>query len=443
MPLDSQLSRLSKILVDAEGITFDEAQDTLKKRTLEVVVGSHNDSLAAHASILTAVSVASRSFVGGVRVSGFIDDRLNTNLPLAAETIGEAAYLVGTSEFPGTASRTVIVGEADPPTGWAVSPWWRDWRAGTTIPGGVASDAGVNPLTGIAAGAMSVGIAFEAELNRPIDRLLREVDLWPAGVGFEVPRFEDVFLPNGIWFIGLGNLGQSFLWALLALPYSVPSSVSLILQDHDTIKKENWATSVLVRDSDYGELKTRIAEGWASARGFNVRRIDRRLSERDRVQPGEPRLALSGVDKVEARRNMADVGFDCIIDGGLGRTAHNFDTYRVTVFDRDHRIDDHFNTQYESQTDLNFTDSDAYQQLMSEIGECGVIEVGGASVGTPYVSAVAGSIAIARAIAIASGCYFACNEVGKLARISDRKVAASICIEPRGIGHAGKPATSD
>ena len=130
-------------------------------------------------------------------------------------------------------------------------------------------------------------------------------------------------------------MGQAFLWALSALPFTDPGNVSLVLQDRDMVTEENWATSVLVKDETYGSLKTKVAEHWASAKGFDTRRIDRRLSARDRLEDDDPRLALSGVDKVEARRLMAKVGFDCIVDAGLGRTASDFDRYRVTVFDHD------------------------------------------------------------------------------------------------------------
>ena len=59
MALDKQIVRLTRILVDSEKISFDEAQARLQALTLEIVVGSDAVSPAAHAAILTAVSVAS------------------------------------------------------------------------------------------------------------------------------------------------------------------------------------------------------------------------------------------------------------------------------------------------------------------------------------------------------------------------------------------------
>ena len=440
MALDRQIARLSKILVDSEKISFDEAQARLRALTLEIVVGPEAASPAAHAAILTAVSVARRTFVGGVRVTGALNGRLNSALPLRAESLAEAAHLVGATDFDSAASRKIVVGMSGmPAVGWSVSPWWNGWRAGNAKPGEVRWDAGDNPLPGIAAGALAVGAAFEAERKRFVE-FQSEVDLWPVGADRKPPDFADVLLPQALWLVGLGNLGQAFLWALSALPFGDPGEVSLVLQDRDTVTEENWATSILVKDETFGSLKTKVAEHWASAKGFDARRIDRRLSARDRLEDDDPRLALSGVDKVEARTLMAGVGFDCIVDAGLGRTASDFDRYRVTVFDRARPIDKHFAGLEDKPVGQDSPTGDAYRRLEAEIGPCGIAEIGGASVAAPYVSALAAAVAISLVIAVTSSCEYPTNEVGRLSLIADRKLAQLTAVEGRGIGHAGKPA---
>ena len=439
MALDRQIARLAKILVDSEQVSFDEAQARLRALTLEIVVGPEATSPASHAAVLTAVSVASRTFVGGVRVTGALNGRLNSALPLRAESLAEAAQLVGATDFDSAASRKIVVGMSGmPAVGWSVSPWWNGWRAGTAKPGEVRWDTGDNPLPGIAAGALAVGAAFEAERKRFVE-FQSEVDLWPVGADRKPPDFADVLLPQALWLVGLGNLGQAFLWALSALPYGDPGEVFLVLQDRDTVTEENWATSVLVKDETFGSLKTKVAEDWASAKGFDARRIDRRLCARDRLEGDDPRFALSGVDKVEARTLMAEVGFDCIVDAGLGRTASDFDLYRVTVFDRTRPIDEHFAGLKDKPVGQAVPAGDAYRRLEAEIGACGTAEIGGASVAAPYVSALASAVAISRVIAVTSGCECPINEVGKLSCIADRKVAPLTAVEGRGLGHAGRP----
>lgn len=438
MALDRQIARLAKILVDSEGVSFDDAQSRLRALTLEVVVGPDAISAAAHVAVLTAVSVGSRTFIGGVRVTGATGQRLNSSLPLKGQTLAEAAMEVGASQYEGPASRRIFVGTvAVPSDNWAVSTWWCGWRAGAALTGAATSDDGENPLSGIAAGALAVGAAFEAARGH-FGEPSAEVDLWPVGPDEQAPRFAEVFLPGALWLVGLGNLGQAFLWALAALPYADPAEVLLVLQDRDKVTEENWATSVLVRDESFGALKTKVGEAWAEAKRFDVRRFDRHLLPGDRLEDEDPRIALSGVDKVEARKLMANIGFDCIVDAGLGRRSSDYDRYRVTVFDGVRPIDKHFEGQSDDPADEAILENDAYQRLQAEIGPCGTAEVAGASVAAPYVSAIAAAVAVSRLIAIASGCACVTNEVRRLSFATPR-LSGAVKVDGRGVRHAGRP----
>lgn len=444
MALDLHIARLARILVDSEGITFDEAQDRLRALTLEIVVGSDATTPAAHAAILTAVSVGHRTFVGGVRVVGAIDQPLNSALPIAASSLKDAVAQVGGTVFDTPASRKIVIGSINEPiNGWSVGTWWDDWCAGTDEPGARLRANGDNPLAGIAAGALAVGAAFDAERGVATSTY-SVVDLWPTSTDdSKAPDFAEVFLPGAIWLIGLGNLGQAFLWTLSALPYSEPHNVSLVLQDQDRISAENWSTSVLVRDGNFGVLKTRASEDWALEKGFKVRRIDRRLVATDRLADDDPRVALSGLDKYMPRKELAKVGFDCIVDAGLGNTAASFDRYRVTVFDNNRRIDAHFSDKEDPINDDAIPDKDAYKRLEEEIGRCGTAEVAGAAVAAPYVSAVTAAIAISRLIASTSGCDCSPSEVGRLSSSRPARIASPVKIDARGISHSGRPKLSE
>lgn len=438
MALDLEIARSARILVDEEGITFDEAQSRLRSLTLEVVVGDDARSSAAHAAILTAISVGRRTFVGGVRITGARDIPLNSALPLQGTTLNEAAAAVGATDFDGSPSYGIVVGTPNVLEDKRfIGTWWHGWKAGTSEVGCHESDSGTNPLVGIVAGALAVGKAFEAIRGR-CEEKSAEIDLWPAN-SEEVPKFEEVFLPGALWLIGLGNLGQAFLWALSALPYRDPAEVSVVLQDRDKIKPENWSTSVLVVSEKYGELKTRVAESWALNKGFGVRRVDRFLRADDRLHNDDPRIALSGVDRIDIRRQMAAVGFECIVDAGLGRTAAEFDRYRVTLFDENRLIDRHFADQKDAFPDDNVPEGEAYKKLEEEIGRCGAVEIAGASVAAPYVSAIAASIAVSRAIAVASGCACPSNEVGKLSSPRIQKLVPAVEAAVRSCSHAGQP----
>jgi len=264
-----------------------------------------------------------------------------------------------------------------------------------------------------------------------------DINLWP-GSG-PAPDFAAIFLPSALWLFGLGNLGQAFLWSLASLPYARDADRMLVLQDYDRVSEENWGTSILVPDDCCGPLKTKMVEAWTETRGFRISRIDRALRADLRVADDEPRLALSGLDKVAPRRLLAETGFEVIIDVGLGRTAVDFDRYRVNVFDVRLRIDKHFDGVADPIPKAAAPNLPAYLGLEAEIGRCGAAEISNASVAVPYVSGVAAAAAVARAIAVCSGQACSPSEVQKLSAPERRAVAEPYMPQTRGIGHSGRP----
>ncbi len=259
MALNAELSRGAKILVGA-GLDFEAAQAKLGALSLDVVVGGDvAEDPAAQAAVLTAVSVGLRSFVGGVRVVGACGVALRSPLRLGAATLDGAAAALGARERATPASRTIVIGGTGPKAD-ATAAWFDGWRAGYSPDGSGACGTGGNPLAGAAAGAMAVGAAFRAACGLPFEAE-GSISLWnPAAPEAAAPPFDEVFLPGSVWLLGLGNLGQAYLWALSLLPYADPAEVELVLQDADRVGPQNWATSVLVRHRAYGGLKTRIAE---------------------------------------------------------------------------------------------------------------------------------------------------------------------------------------
>lgn len=432
MTLTRQLSRVAKLLVDAEGIGFAEAERRLRAMTLEIRVGAQAANPAGHAAVLTALAVGRRTFLGGVRVIGDLDQPLQSSLSPRASLV-DAVADIGAIGFAGPAAMSIGIGIDPAPD--ATAAWWDGWRAGVSEGEFAAPGVSNNPLSGVTAGAHAVGAAFNR--LRGVRVLPADIDLWPTAE--DVPDFSEVFLPSACWLMGLGNLGQAFLWSLAALPYADGAERSVVLQDFDRVSKENWGTSILVSDDRFGELKTKLAEDWAEARGFNVRRVDRALQADLKLADDEPRLALSGFDRVAPRRLLAGAGFDAIIDVGLGRTASDFDRYRVNVFDRHRQIDAHFAGVADAAPKESVPDLPAYEQLQSQIGRCGAAEIGNASIAVPYVSAVAGATAIARAIAITSGQACSPGEVQRVSSQTRRPIAKPCQIEARGVGHAGKP----
>jgi hypothetical protein len=269
-------------------------------------------------------------------------------------------------------------------------------------------------LAGVAAGALAVGQAFLAEQGDVrAGRTAQSISLWlpdhPGEQGLldPGPDLGSVYLPATLWFVGLGNLGQAFLWSLTLLPYPKPEEVLLLFQDDQCVGKENWGTSVLVKRGCYGTLKTRIAEDWALLRGFRVRRIDRRLDANLFRNPPEPSIALAGLDRMPARRLLGGRGFEYVIDAGLGATVADYPKFRLNVFDSNTNPSNHF-VDVEDKTAQVIHDLmqlPAYKQLAESRGDggCGAATLAGTSVAVPFVSAFVGALSVTQAIRIASG----------------------------------------
>jgi hypothetical protein len=414
--IDSETSRIRAALVNSGQFSFAEAEEKIIHSRLHCHLGATAARTpAGQSAFLTAVLTGARCF-GEVTFDGLVDDCLLTPLPIPAATLAEAATFFGAHRAKGGAlSRTVFVGSSqEPARDWSVQAFWNGWTAGIA-PGRNQIEAGRSDCTlaGIAAGALAVGQAFLAEQgDRRSGKNVQALSLWNPDLSMQCPHqagpsFCQVYLPTKLWLVGLGNLGQSYLWSLATLHYPAPEDVLLFLQDDQLIGKENWGTSVLVERGRYNILKTHVAEEWATRRGFQVRRIDRRLDENLLRSDAEPGVALAGLDRMPIRRLLGSRGFEYIIDAGLGATVDDYCKLRVNVFDSSRGPATHF----EGVEDQNafvaerLKQMPAYQELARSRGDggCGAAMLAEGSVAVPFVSAVAGALAVTQAIRIASG----------------------------------------
>jgi len=413
--IDSETSRIRAALVNSGKYSFAEADQKLAASRLSLFLSTEAaDTPAGQAAFLTATVTAARCF-GAVSVHGEIHRPLLLPLPLQAGNLADAALELGALAADPCPNRAVLIGPVlNHASTWSVQAYWDGWLAGIA-PGRTPTAIGRSDcvLAGVAAGALAVGQAFMAEQGNPrAGRTTQSLSLWSPELGENSlhnpgPAQAECHLPLHLWLIGLGNLGQAFLWSLSMLPYPDPNQVLLFLQDDDYVRKENWGTSILVRRGRYGPLKTKIAEKWAEARKFRVRRIDRRLDKHHRRTDQEPLLALAGLDRMPPRRLLGLPGFEYVIDAGLGATVADYQKVRVNVFDSTADPARHFEG-VEDETDTRVAklmNLPAYQEIArtGDDGRCGAAMLAEHSVAVPFVSAFAGAIAITQAIRIASG----------------------------------------
>jgi hypothetical protein len=366
---------------------------------------------AGQAALVTTILLGARCF-GKVLVSGDIYHELSVaKLPIGASVLAVMAAVGATLEDE-PSCRTVAIGTVELSTSGLplVVAGWDGWRAfaSPSRAAGKLGD-GSNPLAGIAAAALALGCAFMSELGDPnAGRRVQEISLWePGSAEADSAGPASYILPHALWLIGLGNLGQAYLWCLSWLPYADPGKLHLTLQDFDKVSKENWGTSILVQRGNYGMLKTRAAEDWALSKGFSVNRIDRPMDEDLRRHPTDPSIALVGLDKIAARRALGAPGFKHIIDAGLGSTLRNFRDFRITVFGKGDDPKAHFRGVKDRDRENleSVLGLPSYKKLLmqSEDGKCGALILAGQPIVLPFISALTAALAIAQVIRLESG----------------------------------------
>jgi hypothetical protein len=368
-------------------------------------------------AVLTAGSIASRCFPGAVRVS--LDPK-TAEAPLLlwpslSLTIGQTLDdLLGPTartdraDQPPTA-RTLIFGNAPTETA-ALRVTFDGWiaKVGPAHSTDRLLEREYFSVAGVLAASLALSELFLSFAQIDIRAMRRTVgiSLWrpdldigdPAALGIPVE-----YLPRDLWILGLGHLGNAYLWSLATLPYREPGAAEFILNDFDRIEPENIETGITFSTDDLGRLKPRACSQWLEKRAFKTRLIERRFDRNFRRHEKEPGLALCGFDSNPARRALAGAQFFRVIESGLGGTASNFDTISLHTLPN-------VRTPAELWPDLSVeeaakraehhtrvaNDNPAYTPLGGD--ECGRYDLAGKAVAVPFVGATAASLVVAESI---------------------------------------------
>jgi len=415
----NRLHRLVKLVMDSgEAKSVEEAQQTLAQYRLGIQV-SHGAaaSPAYQAALLTAVNTGRRCFLGGVQVAGDLDIPLIIpwrNCSTLADAIVDLLGQI-VSELP-TGLPWIYFGDGIPKntsTEYAIRPVVHGWNGGVLpacVPVSFSMEETFTPA-GVLAGALAVSEAFQwIRGDNPLAGY-RSVglSLWQpsATVNWQTaepgPRLE--YLPAKLWLIGLGHLGQAYLWTLGFLPYPVGSKVNLVLQDIDSLEEANNSTSLLTNSALVGVKKTRAMAAWCEERGFQTTLIERIFASDFNINDSEPALALCGVDNVEARQALNKVGYKRIVEAGLGKGTQEYLALKIHTFPGSRLADQCWKSTNEGNNSLNpLIMQPAYQDLLEKGADrCGLIELAGHSVGASYVGAVASTLVISQVLRLIIG----------------------------------------
>lgn len=408
------LHRLAKQALDSgAAATVEEAEAILRDYRVGFAIDDPESLDAGHqAALLTAVALGRRVFLGGVTVTGRLDVPLLTPMPLG-ETLASAVTALGGvigPTIPGTP--TIVIGGPPRPRaeGFNIRALAEGWRGGIVPAHADFAFAthGAMPLAAMLSAALAVSEAFSyvrkeggAIGQRPVG-----VSLWQPSAedwfsrGTDEPALE--YLPSRLWLIGLGHLGQAYLWGLGLLPYARTGALSLVLQDVDVMTPSTESTSVLTQADMTGEKKTRAMAAWAERRGFATAILERLFDAQFRRQSDEPAVALCGLDNAIGRRALDQVGFDFVVEAGLGRGYRNFRTMRLHTFPATRAAAEIWKA---SDVAQDLSDRPAYRRLLKDgtLDQCGVTLLAGKAVGAPFVGAVAACLALSEILRLLHG----------------------------------------
>lgn len=415
--LGDELNRSVKLAVDSgEASSLEEAERIFEGYRLCIGVGA--DAAASptiQAALLTAVNVGRRCFLGGVEVVGCPEAKLlvpwrNCRTILEAvqdlqgepcrESSGEAPLIVigdfkhkAKSEFAVRATFDGWCGGVMPLQDEQRLPERQEFTSSGVFAGSLAVSEAFQFIRGhnVHAGRRSLGLSLwrpEAEIS-----WLDNQDRGPV-----VER-----LPAQLWLIGLGHLGQAYLWTLGFLPYADPRELSLVLQDFDSLVLANDSTSPLTQRGMLGQKKTRAMADWCEERGFGTRIIERRFNSNFTIDDEEPRVALCGVDNELARAALEEVGFAQVVEAGLGLGTEEYLAFQMHCFPASKAARDRWSRFLPRQVE-SITNQAAYQHLAANgLDQCGLTTLAGRSVGASFVGTATSALVVAELLRMCMG----------------------------------------
>ena len=407
IPNPDELHRLLKLVLDTGEVSSPEAARRMfEGYRLVIEVGPEvASSPTLQAAVLTALNTSRRTFLGGVQVVGSLDIPLGVRLD-NCHTLLEAVQALKCSQGMGFGPETprIVFGSGAMERGeFAVQATFDGWSGGVfpVDDGRRLAERQEYIPSGVLSGAIAVSEAFQFVRggNAAAGRRDLGISLWrpqvswlePSETGPVVDR-----LPARLWLIGLGHLGQAFLWTLGLLPYAAPEEVEIVLQDFDTLTTANDSTSLLTSRAIVGQKKTRAMATWCEKRGFRASVLERRFASNFRVSTDEPSVALCGVDNALARASLEDVGFARVIEVGLGSGIQEYLAFQLHTFPSASRsARERWSYSQPSSRSAELLDKPAYRTL-SETGmdECGLVSLAGRTVGASFVGSVAAALAV-------------------------------------------------
>lgn len=384
------LNRTMKLAMDEGRVgSYEEAESLFSTYKLRVHVQPGFSAVpASEAAVLTMLNAAPKTFLGGVELVGALDERC-TRAWFAGKALGDVAEQFGVAAVAARGSSdvpTICLGDGRPQ---------REafWLGVSPQPDGFTLSPDV-AMMGSRESMVDVGVAAAgAALNEAFQYAYRNAPL--AGqreVRWRLPGRVNANQVGTVWLIGLGHLGQAFLWtAALAGDDRLPRAVRL--SDYDTVSWSSLSTGLMVRTKDVGRKKVDVVAEQLEALHTQVERDYERLDLDAEVARSTHDLAVVAVDNIALRRSLDRLHANRVLEAGIGDGADAFTRIQLHAFPGPRKARDIWtgdDLRAIRQVELS---KPAYQTLLAKSGDqCGTALVAGRSVATPFVGAFAGAL---------------------------------------------------
>ncbi|MDO6435747.1 hypothetical protein Q4E93_34350 [Flavitalea sp. BT771] len=404
---ENNMNRLAISIMEKNHCTYEEALGILNRQRLYLVCGPDIiASVALQAALMTAINAGKRAFLGGVFVVLPFDTSCLVPWPgskslqcIVTELGGRIIGLSGVDGF------QLYFGKAPAAKDYALQVVCNNWQAGVLRPGQAneLSLGGNSPLGGVAAGALGVAIAFHVVtgIHAPAYDYDNGISLWRPDLPWLDERAVGpavTILPQRYWLLGLGHLGQGYLWNIGLLPYENPAEVDILLQDCDKVVAANKSAGLLIEEGQEENYKTRVCAQFLSNRGFSTIITERAFDEHTKCQVGEPSVALCGFDTAAARSILERASFDFIVEASLGGSLALFDNIVLHTFPGSNKSPE--NLWGNAGPDKVINEEVLKQFSYLNAGPCGVIAetLAAKAISTSFVGAFAGALAVAELV---------------------------------------------
>jgi len=413
--ISERLSRVLKLALDTgEAASEPEAMAIFSRYRVQLIFGEDLSEMA-QVALLTAAATALPCLLGGLSYVG-------PDQPLRARWRGHPdapapARLAATLESFGVRRATAIDAQvpciaigAQVAKALGVRVTFDGWTAAVVpLADESLGEQGDCTAAAVLAGAMAVAEIFQFYRGTQPLACQRRIgwSLWEPGTPWSTAARGPSLtaLPQSAWLVGLGNLGQAYLWTLGLLPYAADQG-ELVLQDFDFVSIANKSTSLLSRERDVGRRKTRMVAAWAEHRGFRTSLIERPFDANFSVSGDDPCVGLIGVDNPATRRLVECVGFARVIEAGLGRGPSDYLGITVHTFPAPRAAHDCWQEPTRPPADPAQATAKkaAYQRLHAASGDgCGVLRLAGRSIATPFTGAAAGALVVGELLRLCHG----------------------------------------